>query len=175
MRHLVANVALYVIAAFLVVGATLFAWMRSSQLVLTDEPTMLAHHAPAEAREFEWRELGRRTYEANCANCHGDAGEGWDQYPPLAGTGALLAAPGGRDYLVDLHLHGLASPRWRAPMPAMDHLPDVALAAVLNHMLTELADAPRAAPAARLYLPADVEARRGRRLTPQAVNARRPF
>jgi mono/diheme cytochrome c family protein len=149
--------------------------MRSSQLVLTDERTMLAHHAPAAAREFEWRALGRRTYDGDCAACHGDDGEGWDQYPPLAGTAALLLAPGGRDYLVDVHLYGLASPRWGAPMPPMGHLPDVALAAVLNHVLVELADAARAAPEARLYLPADVAARRGAGLSPHAVNARRPF
>ena len=175
MRHLLANVALYAIATFLVVGAALFAWMRTSQLVLTDERTMLAHHAPADAREFEWRELGRRTYYGNCAACHGDDGEGWDEYPPLAGTAALLLAPGGREYLVDVHLHGLASPRWGAPMPPMGHLPDVALAAVMNHVLVGIDDAPRAAPGARLYLPADVAARRGPRRSPHEVNARRPF
>ncbi len=175
MRHLVANVALYAIATFLVVGAGLFAWMRSSQLVVTDERTMLAHHAPADAREFDWQELGERTYRSDCQACHAADGQGWDQYPSLAAAGAMLAAPGGREFLVELHLYGLASPRWRAPMPAMGHVPDVALAAVLNHVVTTFGDAARVAPSAALFLPDEISARRGLDLSPREVDARRPF
>lgn len=175
MRHFIANIAIYVLATFLVVGAALFAWMRSSQLVLTDEQTMLAHHAPAEAHEFDWRELGARTYVSNCMACHRREGEGRDQYPGLQHVIALHAVPGGREFLVDLHLYGLASPRWRAPMPPMGHMPDVAIAAVLNHVLTEFGGAEAELGERELYMPADVAARRGAGLSPRAVNARRPW
>lgn len=174
MRHFLANLATYAIAALLVGGAALFAWMRSAQLVITDEAAVLAVYEPAPAHEFTWRELGRDSYVRNCMNCHGREGRGWDQYPGLGHAGALFAAPGGRDYLLDVHLYGLASPRWRAPMPPMGHMHDAELAAVLNHVLASFGNR-RLLPAdARLYLPADVAARRGQRLSPRAVDARRP-
>lgn len=175
MRHFLANVATYTIAALLLVGAALFGWLRSAQLALSDEPTLLARYEPAPAHEFRWAELGRSSYVRNCRNCHGAAGEGWDQYPGVGHTAALVAAPGGREYVIDLHLYGLTSGRWRAPMPPMGHLADVELAAVLNHLLTHFGSERRLPADAPLYLPADVAARRGLELSPAQVNARRPL
>lgn len=172
MRHFLANLAVYIIATLILVGAALFAWIRSEQLVLSDERTVVAPYAPEAAHGFEWARLGRDSYVRNCANCHRRAGGGWDQYPGLAHVARLAAAPGGREFLVDLHLHGLASPRWRAPMPRMGHIPDAELAAVLNHVLTAFGGADPAGPL--LFEPAEIEARRGPRLSPQAVDARRP-
>jgi mono/diheme cytochrome c family protein len=174
MRHFLANIALYVIAAFLVSGAALFALMRSTQFVLTDEETMLAHYRPAAGESFEWRELGERTYVANCAGCHGRDGTGRDQYPPLATAAALLPMHGGREYLIDLHLYGLASARRRAPMPPMGHIPDVALAAAMNHVLVEFGQLQLFAPAELLITPAEIAARRGAGIRPQDVEQRRP-
>lgn len=171
MRHFIANIAIYVIGSFLVVGAALFAWMRSEQLVITDEATMLAHHAPAEAHAFDWQALGEPAYVSNCMSCHGRQGEGRDEYPPIAHIGALHAAPGGRDYLIDVHLYGLASERSGVPMPPMGHMPDVAIAAVINHLLARFG---MELDEADLYLPEQVAARRGARLSPYAVNERRP-
>lgn len=170
MRHLVANVATYVIAALLVLGSVVWAWARSSQLLLSTEATTLARYEPAP--DAAWRALGADSYTRNCAACHGADGQGWDQYPPLVGIGALYAQPGGREYLIDLHLHGLASDRWRAPMPRMPHLADVELAAVINHVLTSYGNAPLLGDAP-LVSPEDVAARRGRDLDPADVNAQR--
>lgn len=172
MRHLVANIATYTIAALLILGSALFAWMRSSQLVLSDEYATLARYEPTPEHDFEWREVGEHAYASNCRNCHGREGLGWDQYPGLTDTARLFAAPGGREYLVELHLHGLTSPRWGAPMPSMGHLQDVELAAVLNHVLTHFGNTPPTG--ARLYVPADIAALRGPKRSPWEVNALRP-
>ncbi len=142
-------------------------------MTFSDEATSLARFAPADA-EFDWRQIGARSYKVNCLNCHGAEGQGWDQYPGVGHAADLLAAPGGRDYLVDLHLYGLTSPRWRAPMPPMGHLGDVNMAAVLNHMLTNYGNEKRLPEGASLYRPQDVAARRGQDLSPWDVNARRP-
>lgn len=174
MRHLIANVATYSIAALLVIGAALFAWMRSAQLALSDERTILAQYQPEPAHEFRWQELGPVSYERNCLNCHRSDGQGWDQYPPISGAAALFLAPGGREYLIDIHLYGLTSGRWRAPMPPMGHIPDVELAAVINHVLTSFGNERILPPEARLVTPAEIAARRGQGLRPRDVEERRP-
>lgn len=174
MRHFLVNLATYTIAALIALGAALFAWVRSAQLVVSEEATVLARHAPAEAHGFEWQALGAGSYVRNCAACHGRDGGGWDQYPGVGHTARLFAAPGGRDYVVDLHLYGLASPRWRVPMPPMGHMNDVELAAVLNHVLTHYGNERALAPDAQLYLPADIAARRGQPLRPREVDRFRP-
>jgi mono/diheme cytochrome c family protein len=173
MRHFIANVATYTIAVLLVVGAALFAWMRSAQLVIVDEGTVLAAADPDYARGFDWEALGRASYERNCAVCHGRDGRGWDQYPGVGHTAQLFEAPGGREYLIDLHLYGLTSQRWRAPMPRMGHIHDPELAAVLNYLLTSFGNEQARAEGV-LYGPADIAARRGRDDTPWTVNERRP-
>jgi mono/diheme cytochrome c family protein len=173
MRHFLANVATYTIAALLIGGAALFAWMRSAQVALTDERTVLARYEPAPAHEFRWRELGGSSYVRNCMNCHGREGEGWDQYPGLGHTAELFTAPGGREYVAELHLYGLASRRWRAPMPPMGHIHDAEMAAVINHVLTSFGNE-RRVQGIPLYAPADIAARRGQRLSPRQVDQRRP-
>jgi mono/diheme cytochrome c family protein len=173
MRHLLANVLTYAIATLLFLGAALFAWARSSQLTLSDEATLLARYEPAPAHEFDWQALGARSYARNCAACHGSDGSGWDQYPPVSHAVALAAQPGGREYLVDVHLHGLTSRRFGAPMPPMRHLRDVELAAVLNHVLT--AFGPGTGDPSLLYGPDDIASRRGTHDSPAGVNRRRPL
>ncbi len=173
MRHFLANVATYAIALFLLAGAGVFAWLRSEQVVFTSESAVLARYEPEPGAEFRWEELGSSSYTRNCMNCHGADGEGWDQYPGLGGVPALFNAPGGREYVIDLHVYGLASPRWRVPMPPMGHLRDVEMAAVINHVLTawgnraRLGDVP-------LLRPEDVAARRGADLAPAEVDRHRP-
>lgn len=170
MRHFLANIVTYAVAAALFAGAAAFAWMRTAQLALTNERTVISRFDPVPAGEFRWHELGEVSYERNCANCHGGDGRGWDQYPPLQPAARLAAQPGGREYMLDLHIYGLTSDRWRAPMPPMGHILDTELAAVVNWMLTEFGGAGQDL----LYVPADVAERRGLDLSPRDVNRRRP-
>jgi mono/diheme cytochrome c family protein len=173
MRHFLANLATYSIALFLLAGAGLFAWMRSAQVIVTRESAVLAGYQPEPGSEFRWEELGRSSYRRNCMNCHGAEGAGWDQYPGLDGAAALYTAPGGTEYLIDLHLYGLASPRWRAPMPPMGHLEDVEVAAVINHVLVSFGNRERLG-SEPLLRPEDVAGRRGARLSPRDVDRLRP-
>jgi mono/diheme cytochrome c family protein len=174
MRHFLVNLAVYTIATLLVLGSALWAWMRSAQLTIANEETLVARFAAQPGHVFEWRELGARSYLRNCVNCHRADGSGWDQYPGVTHSGRLFASPGGRDYLVDLHLYGLTSNRWRAPMPPMGHIPDVEMAAMLNHLLTHFGNDRDLPPDARLYLPDEISARRGQRLRPHDINTNRP-
>lgn len=175
MRHLVANIAIYAIAGLLLGGAALFAYARSAQLVLSDEEAVLARFDPSPELDFEWETIGGGSYIRNCMNCHGREGEGWDQYPAVAHAGGIFVVPGGREYLVDVHLYGLTSDRWRAPMPPMGHIQDVELAAVLNYLLTNFGNEHVLPADAEMYRPADVKARRGLGLDPWRVNERRPW
>ena len=172
MRHLLANLFTYVLAGMLLIGSAVFAWIRSSQLVLSDEASVLARFAGTEESAAAWRALGARSYEANCRRCHGAQGRGWDQYPPVTGVARAAAHPDGRAYLIDLHLFGVASDRWRAPMPPMGHLQDVELAAVLQHLLTHFGN--ELAPDVRPISVGEIAARRaaGPR-SPHDVNALR--
>jgi mono/diheme cytochrome c family protein len=173
MRHFLANVATYTIAVLLLAGAGTFAWVRSAKLVITTEDAVLAAYVPDEGAPFEWESLGARSYVRNCLNCHGAQGGGWDQYPGLENTGRMAGEPGGLVYLVDLHIYGADSPRWRAPMPPMGHLHDVEMAAVINYVLTRFGGVDAAA-GGTLLTPMDVATRRGQRLSPRAVEERRP-
>lgn len=172
MRHVLANLATYAIALLLLAGAGVFAWLRSEQIAFTSEAAVLAQYEPQDAR-FRWEELGSSSYRRNCMNCHGTEGEGWDQYPGLSRSAELFAATGGREYMIDLHLYGLASKRWRAPMPPMGHLRDVEIAAVINYVLTHFGEE-RELAGIPLLTPADVAARRGQRIAPGEVDTRRP-
>lgn len=170
MRHFVANIVTYTIAALLFLGAGAFAWMRSEQLTIADERLLLARHVPSASAEFEWREAGALGYARNCRNCHGDDGRGWDQYPPVVTAGAFAALPAGREFLIDAMLYGLASDRWGAPMPPMGHMQDVEIAAVLNHIAGRFGGRVPEPP----FTPDEVAARRGQGLRPAEVNAKRP-
>jgi mono/diheme cytochrome c family protein len=174
MRHFLANLATYLIAGFLFLGAGVFAWLRSAQVVFTTEATTTGRWEPAAGQPFEWEALGASSYVRNCANCHGSTGAGWDQYPGLERTAALLLAPGGREHLVDLHLYGLTSPRWRVPMPPMGHLHDVEMAAVMNYVLSRFGNEQLLPAGTPLFRPEDVAARRGLALSPREVERGRP-
>jgi mono/diheme cytochrome c family protein len=173
MRHFLANVVVYVIAVLIVLGAALFAWMRASQLVVSDEKAVIGQYAAVAERARHAAALGRESYRRNCANCHGRDGEGWDQYPGLAQASAGARRPGGRVYLVNLHLYGLDSPRWRVPMPRMDHLSDLELAAVLNYVVAEFGGVDSGGEEGVVFGAADVAERRGAGLSPAEVFAQR--
>ncbi|CAN5779198.1 hypothetical protein BH23GEM6_BH23GEM6_00100 [soil metagenome] len=173
MRHFLANIATYSIAIFLLAGAAVFAWVRSAQVTITTESAVLAQYRPEQGAPFRWQELGAGSYERNCMNCHLADGAGWDQYPGLGHTARLYTAEGGRDFVIDLHLYGLTSPRWRAPMPSMGHLQDVEMAAVINYVLSSFGNRQQVDDDS-LLRPEDIAARRGLDLSPSDVNRRRP-
>lgn len=67
-------------------------------------------------------------YVLHCSGCHGRDGSGHPDFvPSLRELGALLARPGGRDYLA------------RVPGVAQAPLDDAQLAALLNWVLHEIA------------------------------------
>ena len=86
---------------------------------------------------------GAPIFAEHCASCHDAAGAGVAGFgSPLAGPGAeRLKAPGGRAYLAQVVVHGIAGvfelqgQRQFAAMPAAAALTDEQLAAVLNHVL----------------------------------------
>ncbi len=88
--------------------------------------------------------VGMAVYEANCAACHGFLGEGLrTAVPPLAGNvPRLVAAEGGRDYLVRVLLHGLSGTvevdgeDYDGVMPGWAYLGEQQVADVLNHVAT---------------------------------------
>ena len=173
MRHLLGNIAIYVIVLFLVGAATLFGWIRSSQLVISNEETVMARFDTSSVQEFKWSQLGERSYLRNCANCHGSDGQGWDQYPPLNHTSLIFMSPEGRNHVIDLHLYGLTSSRWGAPMPPMGHIQDIEMAGVINYVVTQFGDEQSMAQSEELLRPQDIAERRGQDLSPRDVNTRR--
>jgi len=124
------------------------------------------------------RNLGTQVYAANCAACHPLTGAGLPGvFPPLAGHSiTLYQAEGGRAYLIDVMLYGLQGQitvngtNYNGLMPAWAHLSDEQIAAVINHSVAGLADAPEGFDAIR---EAEVTAQRGQGLTAAQVLASR--
>lgn len=127
--------------------------------------------------EFD-RELGETVYSSNCQACHQATGSGVPGvFPPLAGNlPGLYSAEGGREYLIDVLLHGLSGPievngeSYNGNMPPWDSLSDEQIAAVLNHELTAWDDG-QALTDFTAIAASDVEARRGE--DPGDLNERR--
>lgn len=88
-------------------------------------------------------ERGTALFAEHCVACHDARGAGVPGFgPPLAGPAAArFAAPGGRDYLAQVVVHGIsgvvefAGQRQFEAMPAHAKLSDDDLARVLNHVL----------------------------------------
>ena len=123
--------------------------------------------------------LGANTY-ATCVGCHQANGAGIPGvFPPLAGHAAdLFLADGGRAYLVNVMLYGLQGEivvdgsTYNGVMPAFPQLGDDAIAAVLNHIVTEWGNAERVG-SFDVFTAADVEAERGQGLSPAQMLERR--
>lgn len=176
MRHVLANLTTYALAVGLALGAALFAWARSEQLVIATEADVEPAETvpPASVTAFAWRDFGEGVYLANCQNCHTVDGSGRGMYPPVQNLTAHLGAEGGRGYLLDAVLYGLYTGEYGAPMPPMPELSDAEVAAVTNYVLVQFAVAGTAPDTSRLVLPADVAERRGRALSERDVARTRP-
>jgi mono/diheme cytochrome c family protein/heme/copper-type cytochrome/quinol oxidase subunit 4 len=102
-----------------------------------------AEQEAAQPTDFD-RELGADIYAGNCQSCHQADGTGIPGvFPPLAGNlPDLVNAEGGRQYLIDVLLHGLSGQievngqTYNGVMPPWANLSDEQIAAVLNHELT---------------------------------------
>lgn len=109
--------------------------------VSTDAP---AEEPVAQVADFDWQELGEKTYTANCMACHQANGQGIPgAFPPLAAhTPDLYNAEGGRKYMINVVLYGLMGAievngnTYNSVMtPWAAVLSDEQIAAVLNHTL----------------------------------------
>lgn len=131
--------------------------------------------------DTDWMERGQQVYERNCVACHQDSGEGMaGTFPPLRGhMSRLIAAEGGRDYLVDMVLHGISGPievagqTYRGAMPGSAQLSDEDLAALLNYTLHAWDNAEQLPEDFEPYRAEEIEARRGQGLSPADVHERR--
>ncbi|MGB3799064.1 MAG: cytochrome c, partial [Lewinella sp.] len=159
-----------------VLGAVLFAWARSEQLVI-------AHESDIEPRDItdatnptseDWLAFGQQTYRVNCQNCHTVDGSGRGMYPPIQRMSAHLDAEGGRAYLINLALYGLYTGTYGVPMPPMPELSDAEIAAVTNYMLVQFAARNDAPDASEFYRPQEVKIKRGKDLSEWDVADLRP-
>jgi len=121
---------------------------------------------------------GASVYQ-QCQGCHQPTGTGVPGvFPPLAGhVPEILAAKGGREYLIHVLLYGLSGEisvkgtKYNGVMPAFGQLKDADLAAVLNHISTSWGNQLPAGQKA--FTAAEVKAQRAKPLTSLQVNAAR--
>jgi len=108
-------------------------------------PTILALLLAATAAAQGTIDPGQgETVYNNCLGCHQQNGQGVPAaFPPVAGhVPDLVAAEGGRDYLVKVVLYGLqgeveiAGQMYNSVMPAWAQLSDEQIADLLNYLLT---------------------------------------
>ncbi|MBF6596159.1 MAG: cytochrome c [Thermaceae bacterium] len=114
-----------------------------------------------------------------CQGCHQATGTGVPgAFPPLAGhVSNILAAKGGRAYLVKTLLYGLVGEislkgqKYNGAMPAWSQLSDADIAAVLNHISTQWGN--KFPAGQKAFTAAEVKAGRATKLTAQQVYANR--
>lgn len=119
---------------------------------------------------------GETVYQHNCATCHGANGLGQPGYfPPLAGNADLTAA---QEFPVLVVLNGIRGPirvngqDYNGSMPALDHLSNEKIAAVVNYVRGAWGNGNKTAPSTPVT--AEQVARlRSQSLSPSEVHARR--
>lgn len=135
--------------------------------------------APAPAPQAQPASVSGAQVYNNCIGCHQANGTGIPgAFPPLAGhVPSILAARGGREWLVQMMLYGLQGPisvrgvSYNGIMPAYAHLSDAEIAAVLNHISTQWGNSFPSGQGP--FTEAEVRAQRGKNLTAQQVLAAR--
>ncbi len=100
-------------------------------------------------------EAGQAAYLANCAACHQPDGKGLKgAFPPLAQSSWLAEQP--LSTAIEIVLKGLTGPvtvngdTYNSAMPAMSHLSDQDVAAILTHVYTNFGNAARTVTAAQV-------------------------
>lgn len=147
------------------------------RVVVTDPDAEMAEVKETEPEATDWRVAAEGAYNAQCAACHQRDGSGVrGAFPPLADHVPALAAPeGGREYLIDLVLYGLAGAievkgvNYRGMMPGMARLSNDDVAATLNHALLSWGNEEFLPEGFELITTEEVEQRRGLGLSPADV------
>jgi mono/diheme cytochrome c family protein len=114
-----------------------------------------------------------------CQGCHQPTGAGIPGvFPPLAGhVPEILAAKGGREYIIHVVLFGLTGEisvkgtKYNGAMPAFGQLKDEDVAAVLNHISTSWNN--KLPAGQKAFTAAEVKAQRAKPLTAAQVNEAR--
>lgn len=136
----------------------------------------------ADSSAFDWQTVGAQTYTTYCGACHQPNGQGVpDTFPPLAGHAPkILDRPGGRDYLARLVLYGLEGQitidgkSFNAAMPPWEEtLSNEELAGALDYVLHSWGNDKVLPAGFQPFVPADIAAARGTKLTPGQVYALR--
>ncbi|ADD29619.1 cytochrome c class I [Meiothermus ruber DSM 1279] len=112
---------------------------------------------------------------AQCQGCHQPTGAGIPGvFPPLAGhVPEILAAKGGREYLIQVLLYGLQGQiavkgtRYQGVMPAYAQLKDEDIAGLLNHISTQWGN--KFPAGQQPFTAAEVRAQRAKTLTAAQV------
>ncbi|RIH86753.1 c-type cytochrome [Calidithermus roseus] len=112
-----------------------------------------------------------------CQGCHQTNGTGIPGvFPPLAGhVPQVLAAKGGREYLINVLLYGLAGEisvkgqKYSGAMPPFAQLTDEQLAGVLNHISTQWGNDKALPKDFKLFNAAEVKAKRATKLSQAQV------
>lgn len=160
--------------------------MINTVRVVDADAFQLAEADPDDEAEADdalaWEVRGERIYGNQCAACHQADGSGMGSaFPPLAGHAVdLMLADGGRDYLIDVVLYGLAGPidvdgvRFSGQMPGFARLADEDVAAVVNYMSLAWGQAEQVPDDFEPVQADEVAERRDRGLAPRDVLDLRP-
>ena len=135
---------------------------------------------PAAQQAFDWQQLGEKRY-TYCAGCHGTKMTGLaGAVPPHVGhLPNVVAADGGRRYLINVLLYGLEGDvtilgePYNAVMPAWGQLTDEEIAAILNFELHAYGNDALLPEEFAPIVPAEVAAERGQDLSREDVHALR--
>ncbi|GEM81998.1 cytochrome c-552 [Meiothermus hypogaeus NBRC 106114] len=112
---------------------------------------------------------------AQCQGCHQPTGAGIPGvFPPLAGhVPEILAAKGGREYLIQVLLYGLQGQitvkgaKYQGAMPAYTQLKDEEIAGLLNHISTQWGN--KFPTGQQAFTAAEVKAQRAKTMTAAQV------
>jgi mono/diheme cytochrome c family protein len=135
--------------------------------------------APAPASPAASAPANGAALYSNCVGCHQANGAGVPGvFPPLAGhIPDILAAKGGREWLVQVLLYGLQGSisvkgaNYNGMMPAYPQLSNAEIAALLNHIATQWGNAFPSGQSP--FTPEEIQAQRNKNLTAQQVLAAR--
>lgn len=161
-----------------VMGAalTVMAWAAAFGFGVTPGPNPLLTASAATSPTATTTPADGATVYQNCSACHQPQGTGLPgAFPPLAGhVPQLLAAEGGRDYVVHVLLYGMQGPitvdgkNYNGAMPSWAHLSDQELAAVIDYVSTSWGD--EFPSGQQSFTAADFETARAKELTAQEVH-----
>lgn len=164
------------------VAGALLAWHFHGGDARDERARAEAERQQALADAPEWYREGEQVYSNQCAACHSPDGHGAGRnFPPLAGhIPELLAAEGGREYLIDVMLYGIGGEirvlgeTYRGQMPGFGRISDAEIAAMLNYIAHAWGNEEALPENFPRYEAGEVGERRDQGLRPRQMNDRRP-